>query len=334
MTSPSREFSTMASSEAVLISIHPEHAQKIFLGEKRLEFRRVWASRQVSSVVIYVTAPTRKIVGIAYVKEVHRASPTALWNLAKEVGGGLSREQLYGYFKGKKTGYAIEFEQVLRFPHPVDPHDFFQNFRAPQSFAYVASSLLASLEDELANQRALLKGQVLFVGGVHGVGKTTLCESYARIHGVLHKSAGQLIKEARGLASADPTKAVSDINENQKLLIDEVKRIRASGRILLLDGHFAVFDAFYRPTPLAIAVFSELGITGVILIVDKPEAIAARLSIRDENRTQVGKIAALQKLELLHGQHIAQSLCIPCAKLIFGDTESFNAAAQALTSQF
>lgn len=324
----------MASSEAVLISIHPEHAQKIFLGEKRLEFRRVWASRQVSSVVIYVTAPTKKIVGIAYVKEVHRASPTALWNLAKEVGGGLSRKQLRGYFKGKKAGYAIEFDHVQRFPHPVDPHDFFQNFRAPQSFAYVSCSLLASLEDELANQRALLKGQVLFVGGVHGVGKTTLCESYARIHGVLYKSAGQLIKEARGLASASPTKAVSDINGNQKLLIEEVKRIRASGRTLLLDGHFAVFDSSYKPTPLAIAVFSDLGITGVILIADKPEAIAARLSIRDKNRTPVGKLAALQKMELQHGMHIAQSLCIPCAELRFGDTQSFNAAAQALTNQF
>lgn len=324
----------MASSEAVLISIHPEHAQKIFWGEKRLEFRRVWASRQVSSAVIYVTAPTKKIVGIAYVKKVHRGTPTALWNLAKEVGGGLSREQLYGYFKGKKTGYAIEFDQVLRFPHPVDPNDFFQTFRAPQSFAYVSSSLLSSLEDELANQRAHLKGQVLFVGGIHGVGKTTVCESYARTHGVIHKSAGQLIKEARGLASAAPTKAVSDINENQKLLIDEVKRIRTAGKTLLLDGHFAVFDTFYKPTPLAITVFSELGITGVILIVDKPEAIAARLSIRDENRAQVGKIAALQRLELLHGMHIAQNLCIPCAKIRFGETESFNAAAQALTSQF
>lgn len=75
-----------------------------------LEFRKTWAANNVAALVIYATAPIQKIVGIAHVKKVHQGSPTALWKLAQEIGGGVSRRVLYEYFQGRLEGVAIEIE--------------------------------------------------------------------------------------------------------------------------------------------------------------------------------------------------------------------------------
>ena len=127
---------------AVIISLHPQHANKVLSGEKKIEFRRVWSKKPISTVVIYSTAPVKKIVAIAKVKKVHSDSPTQLWKLAKIIGGGLSRKRLYDYFYGKKVGYAIEFESVLSRSEHISPSEVIDNFHAPQSFSYVDKATL------------------------------------------------------------------------------------------------------------------------------------------------------------------------------------------------
>lgn len=120
-----------------LISVRPCFVEKILSGEKRLEFRRSWATEPVEVLMIYSTAPTRKIVATVNVIDVIEGSPTALWELAKEKGGGVTRQLIYDYFSGKKFGYAIEIADVFEFKHPVDPKKLFKNYLAPQSFRYL-----------------------------------------------------------------------------------------------------------------------------------------------------------------------------------------------------
>jgi len=122
-----------------LISIHPNYVEKILSGEKRLEFRRRWAAEQVDVLVIYSSSPTQRLVAAANVIDVIEGSPTALWELAKEKGGGVTRQLIYDYFKGKKTGFAIEIADVLEFEQAVDPKVIFKDFVAPQSFRYLDS---------------------------------------------------------------------------------------------------------------------------------------------------------------------------------------------------
>jgi predicted transcriptional regulator len=121
----------------VLISIQPAFAEKILAGRKVLEFRRSWAASPVDALVIYASSPRRKIVAIARVAVVHEGSPTALWQLAREKAAGISRRQLYSYFQGKQSGYAIELSTIVRTNGGIDPRSLFRNFRAPQSFHYL-----------------------------------------------------------------------------------------------------------------------------------------------------------------------------------------------------
>lgn len=133
-------------SRAALISIHPEHAQKIIAGEKRIEFRRRWAVAQFSVLVLYATSPIKRIVGLAEVKRVVIGSKTKLWGLAKVLGGGVTRTQLFAYMKGSKNGVAIELDEVRLVLGGLDPSSIFgDQFRPPQSFRYLKEQEYAKI---------------------------------------------------------------------------------------------------------------------------------------------------------------------------------------------
>jgi predicted transcriptional regulator/adenylate kinase len=307
--------------KVALISLHPEHAAKILSGEKKLEFRRTWASSPVEELVIYVTAPVQRIVAIAKVKQIHRGSRSALWNLTKSVGGGLSRQALFDYFAGKVSGFAIELSEVLRFPRLLEPTQFIEGFHPPQSFCYIGAETAEKLRSELSEMKST--GRLLFIAGVHGVGKTTLCDRYAVQRGLPHKSASQLIREANQAAICSKSKAVRNIADNQKLLVNAVQQYREAGENLLLDGHFALWDKEHRPQPLDIEVFSQLGIDGIVVVHDTPAKIAQRLKKRDTHGASTAAVGELQRIELLRAVEVAKALGIPMATVRSGDASRF-----------
>lgn len=307
--------------KVALISLHPEHAAKILSGEKKLEFRRTWASGPVEELVIYVTAPVQRLVAIAKVKQIHRGSRSALWNLARSIGGGLSRQALFEYFDGKVSGFAIELSEVRRFSRPLEPAQFITGFHPPQSFCYISAETAEKLRRESWEKK--ITGRLLFIAGVHGVGKTTLCDSYAMQRGLRHKSASQLIREANQDAICSKSKAVKNISDNQKLLVDAVQQYREAGDGLLLDGHFALWDKEHRPQPLETQVFSQLGIDGIVVVHDTPARIAQRLKKRDAHGASTVAIGELQRIELSRAVEVAKELRIPIATVRSGDARQF-----------
>jgi predicted transcriptional regulator len=128
-------------SKTALISIHPEHVAKILSGEKRLEFRRVWATRPLDRLLIYSTTPTKRLVAVANIKQTIMASPNALWSAARKIGGGVTRQQLFNYLDGKQTAFALELSKVNVLGDGFHPSIVFgRGFHAPQSFRYLRES--------------------------------------------------------------------------------------------------------------------------------------------------------------------------------------------------
>ncbi len=308
----------MQESNIVIISLHPQHANKLLSGEKKLEFRRIWASKPVSTVLIYSTAPVKKIVAIAHVQQVHLGSPTKLWSLAKAKGGGLSRRALYSYFKDKKQGYAIEFSSIKPCNPPIDPRPLFDDFHPPQSFAYIDPKQLKKIEQSLTKNFSE-SGKTLFIAGVHGVGKSSMCEEFSKKYGAVHKTASQLIRLAEKDAISKDTKAVKNIARNQELLVNAVSQIRKSGDHLLLDGHFVLQNAEKQLTALPTKVFSELLIDAVIALHDEPKLIKTRINGRDGTSTTTKEITEFQSLELIRAEEVSKELGIPFVKV-----KSFN----------
>lgn len=121
--------------KTLILSIKPEYVVKILQGTKKYEYRRRLAKENVSTIYIYSTAPTMKVVASVQVIKRLSASPTALWEKTKTTAG-ISREKYRAYFRGCKTAYAYELGEVVIFESEKDLSDFGID-TAPQSFAYI-----------------------------------------------------------------------------------------------------------------------------------------------------------------------------------------------------
>lgn len=150
---PFRECSPLEGGRAILLSVKPKYADLIVSGEKRVEFRRVWAAEEVDLIAIYTSSPVQRIVALVGVESVVRASPKKLWSHCATLGGGLTAHELADYFNGKAHGYAVLLGEVRKFKKPVDPRTLFETFSAPQSFRYLTATEVKRLE-----RRAITSG--------------------------------------------------------------------------------------------------------------------------------------------------------------------------------
>jgi predicted transcriptional regulator len=134
------ESSMPSGGRAVLLSIKPKYADLIMAGTKTVELRRSWSAMDAGLMVIYSSMPVQRLVGIATIERVEIRDVEGLWQLACDHGGGLTKDELEGYFKGKKTAYGVMIRSVQLAESPVDPKTLFADFTPPQSFLYLSPS--------------------------------------------------------------------------------------------------------------------------------------------------------------------------------------------------
>jgi type I restriction enzyme S subunit len=120
----------------VLLSIKPKYTELIKSGLKKYEFRRKFSKKTGGDkVFIYSTSPVKKIVGAFDASTIYEDLPLKIWNLFGE-HSGLSKAEFFQYFKNCRTAFAIEIRNLVIFPEPWDPSDYFIEFNPPQSYRY------------------------------------------------------------------------------------------------------------------------------------------------------------------------------------------------------
>lgn len=119
-----------------LLSIKPEFVEKIFSGEKQVEFRKSCFKEDVQTVVVYATMPVGKIVGEFEIETILSDSPQKLWEQTKTVAG-ISLAFFNEYFSGRDVAYAIKIKQVRRYKKALNPYLEEPDFTPPQSFRYL-----------------------------------------------------------------------------------------------------------------------------------------------------------------------------------------------------
>lgn len=155
--------------------------------------------------------------------------------------------------------------------------------------------------------------KVVFIGGIHGVGKSTLCERLALDHNVLHVKASRLLRDAGGVAGAPNHKAVKDVASNQALLVARFEDVLAScsAKTILLDGHFALKKLDGATERIPVDVFVALRVSSIVCLQDSTVAIAARLQARDGLAPGEADLAAFQAAELDHAAEVSRALGVP-----------------------
>lgn len=120
----------------VLFSIKPMFAEKILSGEKKYEFRRViYKNPDITSIVIYASAPIQKIIGEFDVNKVIELHPDFLWKRTSK-DAGIDRKYFDEYFKGKEVGFAIKVNNPKRYSSPKNL-SYYGIKKPPQSFCYI-----------------------------------------------------------------------------------------------------------------------------------------------------------------------------------------------------
>jgi adenylate kinase len=156
---------------------------------------------------------------------------------------------------------------------------------------------------------------VVFLTGVHGVGKGFLGAPVAQSLGMNHCTASQLIKEERGRATWGTDKRVTEIDDNQSALIRAVTRRRDSGQDILLDGHFVLRGTSGDLVRLGKDVFGGLVLTGVVLLTENAHTIADRLVGRDGIAVTPASIAEHAAEVYIHVHNVCGELSIPLTVL-------------------
>jgi predicted transcriptional regulator len=132
------------------MSIHPEFADRILRGEKRVEFRRRAAAKQVTHIVIYATSPVRAVVGVAEIERVEHASPSSLWSSFGAVGG-IGRSDFFNYFEGVVQGSAYVVKRAYCCAKPVPLGVDGLPETPPQAFQYVGDQTLDAVLNHAAS---------------------------------------------------------------------------------------------------------------------------------------------------------------------------------------
>jgi predicted transcriptional regulator len=121
---------------AVIVSIHPEHVEKILSGDKKYEYRKVAPKRAITHIVIYCTAPVKRIVALVEVTACISGSPTSVWE-ATSSGAGIPRSHYRKYFHGHRHATAFRLGSVYKISEPLKYSELSSHKIVPQSFCYL-----------------------------------------------------------------------------------------------------------------------------------------------------------------------------------------------------
>lgn len=151
---------------------------------------------------------------------------------------------------------------------------------------------------------------MIFVSGIHGVGKTYFCEMTRERLGIKSFPASELIAE-RKKQGFSPNKLVTDIGENQRFLLDAIECLRRDEGEFILDGHFCLLDGQGQITRIQPDTYAMLNPDLMVLLTEEPAIIAERRLKRDGVKQVTSEIQAFQEEERRYAEEISDWLNVP-----------------------
>lgn len=163
---------------------------------------------------------------------------------------------------------------------------------------------------------------IIFIGGIHGVGKGTMCKEISRNKGFHHLSASKIIKWSD--ISDTKNKKVKDINITQEKLMVGLENAIKNDVKYLLDGHFCLLNDEGKIEKVSISTFLHIKPEAIIVITSDIGIVKKRLEDRDEVIYSSLLLHKMQELEVLYAKEVAEILNIPFLSIISGNYESIH----------
>lgn len=151
---------------------------------------------------------------------------------------------------------------------------------------------------------------MIFVSGVHGVGKSYFCLEVKKQLGLNSYSASRLISKYKK-ENFTKDKRVADIDDNQHYLLVAKAHLDQIEGQYLLDGHFCLLDTNGKVQRIKFGVFRDLKPEGIVLLTENPSIIAKRRKQRDNIECDKYEIELFQREEIKYANEVAERLLTP-----------------------
>ena len=162
---------------------------------------------------------------------------------------------------------------------------------------------------------------LLFIGGIHGAGKGTICRKICEQTKLIHLTASNVLKWDE-ISNVD-NKKVKDIPLTQARLIEGLRKYENDKNDYLLDGHFCLFNSHGDVEKIPIETFKEISPKLVIVVTAEAKIIQDRLRNRDDTVYSSETLEHMQSAEVTYATEIASLLKVPFIEIKDCDLTEF-----------
>jgi adenylate kinase len=150
---------------------------------------------------------------------------------------------------------------------------------------------------------------IAFIGGIHGVGKSTICQHICSELNLEYLSASELIKW-KDINEDAKNKKVKDIPSTQNRLILGLNKTVQKGINYLLDGHYCLLNSDNEVVNIPLETFEKIKPVSLNIILGETLDIKKRLEIRDNKPYDKNLLEHLQNEELTYAKYLSKTLGI------------------------
>lgn len=151
------------------------------------------------------------------------------------------------------------------------------------------------------------QGGALFIGGIHGGGKSTLGKRLKSDFPDLN------IFKASTLLKLDniKDKHIKDIRLNQHILESKIGELKNNYKFFILEGHFCLSDNYKNIEYVGLDIFYTLNPKALVLIKKCDKTVRRRLIKRDNIKLSLHFISRFNKLEQNFARFTSENLKVP-----------------------
>ncbi|MCV3734313.1 F0F1 ATP synthase subunit alpha [Ureaplasma miroungigenitalium] len=122
--------------QTIMVSVSPEEAEALFENEKPVLFFKVTPVQPVERVIVYATAPVKKVVGEFDLEEIKILNPRTAWRTYGANSVIKTAKEFNAYFANNSEAHVIIASAIYKYSNPktLDKYDI---KKGPSGFTYL-----------------------------------------------------------------------------------------------------------------------------------------------------------------------------------------------------
>lgn len=152
-----------------------------------------------------------------------------------------------------------------------------------------------------------MKANIAFIGGIHGVGKSTICHQICNKVKLEYLSASEVLKW-KDLNADFQNKKVHNISATQDLLINGLKNRIQKNKYYILDGHYCLLNNENEIVNIPLDIFKLINPFSLNIILGDIIEIKNRLEKRDNRTYEQELLNRMQESELNYARYLSKTL--------------------------